>query len=203
MGTHIWAQQRARCSPTLSWTRIRNKIRCWHLFSSWAPFFKENAKETENGDGNTKMRSAARGRELRFQEYSSSKSNLTVPSCYCLKKKNFFSCWLVFSAVNVHYIYKHTNMDNVQNNKMFLKENSWASLVVQWLRIRLAVQGTLVQSLVREDPTCLGATKPMCPNYWSFGARTQQEKPPQWVAPAHHNERKPEYSNKDPAQPKN
>ena len=56
-------------------------------------------------------------------------------------------------------------MDNVQNNKMFLKENSWASLVVQWLRIRLAVQGTLVQSLVREDPTCLGATKPMCPHY--------------------------------------
>ena len=47
-------------------------------------------------------------------------------------------------------------MDNVQNNKMFLKENSWASLVVQWLRIRLAMQGTLIQSLVQEDPTCLG-----------------------------------------------
>ena len=56
-------------------------------------------------------------------------------------------------------------MDNVQNNKMSLKENSWASLVVQWLRICLAMQGTLFQSLVWEDPTCLGATKPVCQNY--------------------------------------
>ena len=32
-----------------------------------------------------------------------------------------------------------------------------ASLVVQWLRIHFAMQGTLVQSLVQEDPTCLGA----------------------------------------------
>ena len=38
-------------------------------------------------------------------------------------------------------------------------------LVVQWLRIRLPMQGTLVQALVQEDPTCRGATKPMCHNY--------------------------------------
>ena len=35
------------------------------------------------------------------------------------------------------------------------------SLVVQWLRIRLPMQGTQVQALVREDPTCHGATKPV------------------------------------------
>jgi len=40
-----------------------------------------------------------------------------------------------------------------------------ASLVVQWLRICLAMQGTGVQSLVREDPTCLGTAKPMLHNY--------------------------------------
>ena len=34
-------------------------------------------------------------------------------------------------------------------------------LVVQWLRIRLPMQGTWVQSLVWEDPTCLGATYPV------------------------------------------
>ena len=34
----------------------------------------------------------------------------------------------------------------------------------QGLRIRLAMQGTPVQSLVWEDPTCPGATKPVCPN---------------------------------------
>ena len=29
-----------------------------------------------------------------------------------------------------------------------------------------AMQGTRVQTLVREDPTCRGATKPMRHNYW-------------------------------------
>ena len=32
--------------------------------------------------------------------------------------------------------------------------NNRASLVVQWLRIHLAMQGTQVPSLVREDATC-------------------------------------------------
>ena len=34
------------------------------------------------------------------------------------------------------------------------------SLVAQWLRIRLPMQGTRVGALVREDPTCHGSTKP-------------------------------------------
>ena len=33
-------------------------------------------------------------------------------------------------------------------------------MVVQWLRIHMPVQGTWVPSQAREDPTCLGATKP-------------------------------------------
>ena len=41
-----------------------------------------------------------------------------------------------------------------------------ASLVVQWLRIRLPMQGTQVQALAREDPSCHGATKPVSHNYW-------------------------------------
>ena len=41
------------------------------------------------------------------------------------------------------------------------------SLVAQWLRICLLMQGTWVRALVREDPTCHGATKPMCHNYWA------------------------------------
>ena len=47
------------------------------------------------------------------------------------------------------------------------KINKWASLVAQWLRIHLPMQGTPVRALVREDPTCRGATKPMCHNYWA------------------------------------
>ena len=41
------------------------------------------------------------------------------------------------------------------------KHNKGASLVAQWLRIRLPMQGTRVRALVWEDPTCRGATKPM------------------------------------------
>ena len=41
------------------------------------------------------------------------------------------------------------------------------SLVVQWLRIRLAMQGTQVWALIREEPTCRGATKPVRHNYWA------------------------------------
>ena len=43
-----------------------------------------------------------------------------------------------------------------------LKFNLRASLVAQWLRIRLPMRGTRVRALVWEDPTCRGATKPMC-----------------------------------------
>ena len=78
-----------------------------------------------------------------------------------------------------------------------------ASLVVQWLRICLPIQGTRVWALIREDPTCRGATKPVHHNYWAcapepashnYWARELQllkpthlepvlrnkEKPPQW-----------------------
>ena len=41
------------------------------------------------------------------------------------------------------------------------------SLVTQWLRIRLPMQGTQVQALVWEDPTCRRATKPVRHNYWA------------------------------------
>ena len=42
---------------------------------------------------------------------------------------------------------------------------TWASLVAQWLRIHLPMQGTRVLALVREDPTCRRATKAVHRNY--------------------------------------
>ena len=51
------------------------------------------------------------------------------------------------------------------DRKSFKKIEVGASLVAQWLRIRLPMQGTQVQALVQEDPTCHGATKPVCHNY--------------------------------------
>ena len=48
------------------------------------------------------------------------------------------------------------------------KKPFWGtSPVIQWIRIHLPVEGTRVQSLDQEDSTCLGATKPMCHNYWA------------------------------------
>ena len=40
-----------------------------------------------------------------------------------------------------------------------------ASLVAQWLRICLLMQGTRVRALVWEDPTCRGATRPVGHSY--------------------------------------
>ena len=66
------------------------------------------------------------------------------------KKKRMDCCFLV----------------QVTNFKFLpLKTNLRASLVAQWLRIHLPMQGTWVRALVGEDPTCRGATKPVCHNY--------------------------------------
>ena len=44
---------------------------------------------------------------------------------------------------------------------------SGTSLVAQWLRICLPMQGTRVRALVWEDPTCRGATRPVSHSYWA------------------------------------
>ena len=46
-----------------------------------------------------------------------------------------------------------------------IKQKCRASLVAQWLRICLLMQGTQVRALVWEDPTCRGATRPVSHNY--------------------------------------
>ena len=45
------------------------------------------------------------------------------------------------------------------------KTFNWASLVAQWLRVCLPVQGTRVRALVWEDPACHGAAGPVSHNY--------------------------------------
>ena len=95
--------------------------------------------------------------------------------------------------------------------------------MVQWLRIYLPMQGTEVQALVREDPTCRRATKPGIttdPVLYSQRAttteacaprapqqrkatkmrspRTARKSSPRWQQV----ERKPAHSNEDPTQPK-
>ena len=107
------------------------------------------------------------------------------------------------------------SVDSIKYQSKFQKAGT--SLVAQCLRIRLPMQGSGVRTLVREDPTCRRATKPVRHNYWAcvlepanhnYWARVPQllkpthlepmlrnEKPPQWearapqrrVAPAHRN----------------
>ena len=50
--------------------------------------------------------------------------------------------------------------------------------MAQWLRIRLPMQATCVRALVREDPICHGATKPMRHNYLSLRAATTAARTP-------------------------
>jgi len=71
---------------------------------------------------------------------------------------------------------------------------SGTSMVVQWLRICLLMQGIQVQSLVWEDPTGLRATKSMQPQLLSQCSKAhalQQEKAPQWEAWAPQREKSP------------
>ena len=74
------------------------------------------------------------------------------------------------------------------------------SLVALWLRMHLPKQGTRVQSLVREDPTCHGATKPVRHNYWAcslepashnYWACMPQLLKPAWLEPVPCNKEKP------------
>ena len=65
----------------------------------------------------------------------------------------------------------------------YLPHEKWqmrASLVAQWLRVCLPIQGTRIRALVWEDPTCRGATGPVSHNYWAWASGAcapQQERP--------------------------
>ncbi|KAJ8790001.1 hypothetical protein J1605_004753 [Eschrichtius robustus] len=67
--------------------------------------------------------------------------------------------------------------------ELYQDHHHWASLVAQWLRIRLPMQGTRVQSLIREDPTCRRATKPQPVLRNKRSHRNEK--------PVHHNEEEP------------
>ena len=49
---------------------------------------------------------------------------------------------------------------------IIINKGRWrTSLVARWIRIQLPVQGTWVQFLVQEDPTCCRATNPLHRKY--------------------------------------
>lgn len=67
---------------------------------------------------------------------------------------------------------RHWEMENLLTHTLWgPKIQGGTSLVAQWMRICLPIQGTRVCSLVWEDPTCLGTTKPVVHNYWAWVPR--------------------------------
>ena len=74
-------------------------------------------------------------------------------------------------------------------NRNIQRLRVWTSLVVQWLRIYLSVQGTWVGSLVKEDLTCFGTVKPSGHNHWAhmlqlLKTMLHNKRIPQWEAQA-------------------
>ena len=122
------------------------------------------------------------------------KSNWTIDLVKFPHEKIDFQIDLIKSS---HILTARTKDKNKQRG---------TSLVVQWLRIRLPMQGTWIRSLVRDDPTCHGATKPVCHNYWTcalepvshnYWARIPQVLKPAWLEPVLHNKRS--HCNEKPA----
>ena len=96
-------------------------------------------------------------RELRSRKPKKKKKNFLqrnqgseVPFHEVTQEVNTFQCSWGFQSIS---------------GALFKKLLSRVSLVAQWLRIRLPMQGTRVRALVQEDPTCRGATNPVCHNY--------------------------------------
>ena len=69
----------------------------------------------------------------------------------------------VYTISHKLFIFSGENKREIKVNKKIHLPG--ASLVAQWLRICLPMQGTRVRALVWEDPTCRGATRPVSHNY--------------------------------------
>ena len=75
------------------------------------------------------------------------------------------SLFLSLSYICVHvFIIRYPSSYKIKSWLLSIKVNERASLVAQWLRICLLMQGTRVRALVWEDPTCHGAAGPVSHN---------------------------------------
>ena len=80
----------------------------------------------------------------------------------------YFGWFCKGKALLIIYVISKSNCFLVSFWGFIKIQHIGASLVAQRLRICLPMQGTRVRALVWEDPTCRGATKPVCHNYWAL-----------------------------------
>ena len=71
---------------------------------------------------------------------------------------SLYSCFTYIRKIFVLFYNKNNS------SKFHIKNYTGASLVVQWFRVCLPMQGTRVRAPVWEDPTCRGATGPVSHN---------------------------------------
>ncbi|XP_066862985.1 uncharacterized protein [Kogia breviceps] len=114
-----------------------------------------------------------------------------LEACFSLSKRILPPCKLAGRSQHS----KEMKKEQVNPSK---KQTPGTSLVTQCLRICLPLQGTWVQALAREDPTCPRATKPACLKY---GARMSQLLRPTLLEPLLHKRSrrngKPTHHNKE------
>ena len=142
-----------------------------HHLSPPAPSFPVN-----DGNGDGKQESKQVGRDAQLSCSGAELVTLGTPT----PTDTWTRCWMDWKAQEKEksHLIELSYLETWETI-LYKNEHGGASLVAQWLRIHLPMQGTRVRALVREDPTCRGATKPVhhnyracalepvCHNYWS------------------------------------
>ena len=75
-----------------------------------------------------------------------------------------YTPYFVFPSPNYGYLHCFY-LSAIANNAAIKIGITGTSLVAEWLGVRLPMQETRFGALVREDPTCLRAAKPVHHNY--------------------------------------
>ena len=119
----------------------------------------------------------------------------------CGEKETFLQCWWEYKLIQPLWrtVWRFLKKLKIElpydpaipllgiypEETIIQKDTCRASPVLQWLRVRLSMQGTWVRALVREDPSCRGAAGPVSHGPWacaSGACAPQWERTQQWQA---------------------